>query len=663
MRKVRRLARRTESGQMAIVLVLGVTLILSLTSLLLTTTSAQHDSIINNVVLEKLSYRAVEAGIADVSYELNANFDLLSCNSSNTPGSFESSSTPSLASNSAGVLASCSSETPFNVWIPVADTGQAPFVPEFYLITNPTFAPPTYNPGSGTYNPSNTAETPVSVEIVGAAGRGADVIYQNTTAVFEASNQFLLNTYWTQFNDLDPDAYTKATGQPPPDCEHWDWQWNAAATDEHTNSNDYGTCDELINPWETGDTVHGPVFSDDSTYVEGTPVFFGPVTTADPYCQFVDPDSSASWSKSNCAGVNAVTPPGGSTFGASVESLPANNDSLEPIAAAQGCIYLGPTYITLNGPTASAPASMTVMGAGGGSPVVATSSRANQCRPSTPGASVPLPTDGVVYVADASDAGPCAAQPALPNEIEASEAPPGCLGDAIVNGSLYGDLTIAASNNIVIDGNITYCQDPAAPGAAPNCPSAPNPSDPVPVISGSGGSADTSSVLGMIANRYVELNNPHTSVTPPTSAQICGHAGAPPPPACVVGNVYIDAAILALNNSFIAPGLPSAGKVYTINVIGSVVEKYAASVSLEFNQAQIEFEIGYQTDFYWDPRLSVLSPPFFFESGQDGSAPNWSITSSSVSLATPCAGLQFPAPQNGSLQQGAVSCASIPPPG
>jgi hypothetical protein len=476
-----------------------------------------------------------------------------------------------------------------------------------------------------------------------------------------------LNSDWTEFNDVDPDTYTQATGLVPPDCEHWDWQWTPSATDEHTNPGNYAACNEMITAWGPGSTVHGPIFSDDSIYIMGKPSFLGPVKTADPWCQFVNPDSQSGSSKATCAGVNGVVGPGGSEFNAGTEVLPATNDTLQSIAAADGCVYLGPTFITLNGPGANQPASMTVTGPDGALPTVGTlsASNTNQCQPSGLGASVALPKNGTVYLADAPVSPSCAAQQSLTNEIEASGAsadPPGCRGDAIVNGSLYGDLTIAASNNIVIDGNLTYCQDPATVGATPKCPSTLSITDPVPTIPGTGSSAATSSVLGLMANQYVELNNPYTAPTPPNANQVCGNAGAPAPPNCVLGNVFIEAAILALNHSFIAPGLPARGSTSSITVIGSVVEKYAPSVQLEFNAGFIEFETGYQTDFYWDPRLSVLSPPFFFEAGQDGSAPNWSLTSSTVSLATPCSGLSLPAPQGGPAQQGPVGCADVPPP-
>ncbi len=650
---------------MGLVLVLGITLMLSITAMMLAATTVQHESIVSGVALEKLSYRALEAGISDVSYELNSNFDYLSCNSSNTPGSLDAAQPSALPPTAPAVLPLCAKATPFNVWIPVVDTGRSPFVPQYYLISNPQFSLPTYNATTRTYDISGTTATPVTFDILGAAGNSGDVQYQSTTAVFQATNQLLLNAYWTQYNDIDPTLFNVVTGQSPPDCEHLDWQWTASASDEHTNASNYAACSVMINPWTPGNGVHGPLFSDDSVYVEGQPTFSGPVATADPYCQFVDPTSTNFWSKADCNGVNGVTAPTGSQFGRNVEPLPTSNDSLEPIAAADGCVYNGPTAITLNPPNAGGSSTMTVSASSGVSePTVGAllSQNANQCLPQAPGASVPIPDNGVVYVEDAPPTGPCASEQALPNEMEATDGssdPPGCRGDAIVRGSLYGDLTIAASNNVVIDGNVTYCQDPGSPGSVASCPAPsaknPVPTIPGPVAPGTTAAPATSSVLGLIANQYVELNNPFTTVPP--ANEKCGQG--PPPPDCWLGNVYIDAAILALNHSFVAPGLLESGATYTINQVGSVVEKYAESVSLGFGQSNIEYETGYQSEFYWDPRLSVLSPPYFFKSGQNGNAPTWALTSTSVSQARPCSAVALPVPMSGPAQA-TFACSSAP---
>jgi hypothetical protein len=125
-----------------------------------------------------------------------------------------------------------------------------------------------------------------------------------------------------------------------------------------------------------------------------------------------------------------------------------------------------------------------------------------------------------------------------------------------------------------------------------------------------------------------------------------------------VGTVYIDAAVMALNHDFLDAGIPlsAGGTPFTIYQVGSIVENYAESVQLSIHQADAEEDLGSDADIYWDPRLSVLSPPYFFESGKSGGSPNWSLTSSSVSLATPCSGLTFPPPLT-APSQGSLTCS------
>ena len=87
-------------------------------------------------------------------------------------------------------------------------------------------------------------------------------------------------------------------------------------------------------------------------------------------------------------------------------------------------------------------------------------------------------------------------------------------GDAIINGTLTGPLTIGTANNIIIDGNLCY-------SSGTTCSS----------VAGTSGGPPTSAtdMLGLIAYNYVELNHPVSGSS--NAAVTCGSFGAPAAPA------------------------------------------------------------------------------------------------------------------------------------
>jgi len=127
-----------------------------------------------------------------------------------------------------------------------------------------------------------------------------------------------------------------------------------------------------------------------------------------------------------------------------------NFDSLQAAAENGGCSYYGPTFIDLEG------TDMQVW-----SPDSAGSSGC----PSNGGVAS-FPSHGVIYVHNQPSSSSCGSFPSnfvLPfgSQDGVANAEPvqhhNChWGDALVQGTVGGDLTIAASNDIVITGNVTY---------------------------------------------------------------------------------------------------------------------------------------------------------------------------------------------------------------
>jgi len=87
---------------------------------------------------------------------------------------------------------------------------------------------------------------------------------------------------------------------------------------------------------------------------------------------------------------------------------------------------------------------------------------------------LPFPANGVIYVEDAPITGSngCSGAKYSSHRSPASKRSKttlrclrrqchrGCRGDIIVQGQLYGHLTLAANNNVIADGDLTYCLDP-----------------------------------------------------------------------------------------------------------------------------------------------------------------------------------------------------------
>jgi len=127
--------RADERGIAALVMVLGVILIMVVGSVVLANATIESQQINTTSLLTHYAYRALEAGITDFDYNLNSNFDYLSCNSTNTAGSSNPSPNPS--PTSAQELAVCANAPPFQTWRWVPGTWETGNVPEYFMVGIP----------------------------------------------------------------------------------------------------------------------------------------------------------------------------------------------------------------------------------------------------------------------------------------------------------------------------------------------------------------------------------------------------------------------------------------------------------------------------------------------------------------------------------------------
>ena len=183
---------------------------------------------------------------------------------------------------------------------------------------------------------------------------------------------------------------------------------------------------------------------------------------------------------------------------------------------------------------------------------------------------MPYPANGVIFV----ESGQCGQdyRPLTPYSV-----PSGC-GDAYVSGEYNKDLTIAARKDIVITGDITRQN-----------------TNPKPDVT-----------LGLIANGFVRVKHdlasgPELGVSYPGSSS----------PSCVNAATQdrdrtIDAAILALQHSFIVDHYYCGGSLGTLTVFGVIAQKFRGPVGTSGGN-------GYIKNYQYDDRLSLRQPPHFLD--------------------------------------------------
>jgi len=351
----------------------------------------------------------------------------------------------------------------------------------------------------------------------------------------------------------------------------------------------------------SADALTGNLYVNDSIFTCGTPSF-DTVRTADPNEDYVNDDSS-------CGG--SGTPSATSkTDGVPLEAIPSDDSQLASVAEQNGCLYEGPTSIVLTGTTMQITSPDTPTGKPPGAPNGSPSNDAlNQagntsvCMPASAGGSVALPNNAVVFVENclSGDAACTAGNAYNPMSGDGETGASGpTYGDAIVQGTLTGPLTIGAQNNDVIDGNLCY-------SSAASCASLP------------GNSA--TDVLGLIAYNYVEINHP---LSGGANAKICGTNGAPAAPGCDQTNWTVNAVVLALNHSFLVNNFSSGAPLGTITLNGTVSQNWRGPVGQSSGGA---ISHGYAKNYQYDSRLRYFSPPYYLSPG----TASWGIASINVS--------------------------------
>jgi hypothetical protein len=176
--------------------------------------------------------------------------------------------------------------------------------------------------------------------------------------------------------------------------------------------------------------------------------------------------------------------------------------------------------------------------------------------------SVALPPNGVIYVENDPTQGGCTAGYDRSNDYSSQQ--PGC-GDIWIKGSYASDLTIAADNDIVVTGHI----DRSSAGL----------------------------LLGLIANNFVRVYHP---VSDDCANNVTGY----------IADLRIQAAILALNHSFIVDNWNCGEPAGNLNVEGAIAQKFRGPVGTGSGGS---ISTGYRKNYVYNDRLRYREPPYFLD--------------------------------------------------
>jgi hypothetical protein len=607
------------------VIVIGLVTMIWLGTMVMVQNVTGHYPLIEQDVLQHEAYRAMQAGVNEYTSEANSNPDYVLCNAYIYKGTTYTSASsnnmtlvgsPTTRNLSGGL---CTGPA-VGSWTSVPNLATTKGPPAWFLYGSPSI----YSCTGGTSKCPATIW--VSMQVVGAAGFTKDMSYDTGTVTFDPQNGFLLNLWWLNYDQQDPASLGNNVT-----CTYY-WANGDALKPGCANVD-----------FITGESLTGNVFSNDSIFICGTPTINGAASTGDPSNYFVD-DSGCGTTVPSGTYTEAKNQP--------IEPIPEDDSVLGAVAAQAGCVYEGPTEFQLaqNGssnslyPTTQWGMDVTTPDTPNrGNPSTTASNDAdndtgnsNPCVPDSSGGWIPYPSNGVVFVENCS-AGNSICNGSNPynplsfygtnNSQEFGTYGP-TEGDAIVEGTVQGPLTIAAQNDVVVAGNVCY-------QSWTNCGTAPS-------------TQTTADVLGLIAYNYVELNHPVSCTSYDrsgncnqyTNASACPNNEAPMGPGTSLdcslspgnsgtypntGATYIDAAILALNHQFWVNYFDQGNAMGNIEINGSISEDWRGPVGTFNNNGQIT--TGYSKQYDYDPRLEYISPPQYLNPGTS----SWALGSLSSS--------------------------------
>lgn len=529
-------ARDQEAGFTMIATVIAMSVIVLLAAVAVTAVNGDAN-LTHRDYESKQAYEAARAGVEDYAFHLDANGSYWE-GCANVPA-------PS-AVNQVGSTANRRA-------VPGSTTA------EYAIELLPSTSQSTYgecstaNPAASMLEPSDNLTGAFRIRSVGFSGKARSSI----VATFRRPS-FLDYVYFTQFETLDPILYA----QP---------EWLKSAYEhcettivegrEKTPIPNSGNRYCSIISFATGDEQQGPVHTNDSFVICGKPVFGRNASdvieaSGGPPAFFAGDSSQLGPTAPGCSSSGPVMKGNLKEISSSIEP-PATNGALATIAEPR-FRYTGQVRICLTGGTA-----MSVGNDGG-------------CTNLYQGA---IPSNGVIYVS--SGAGCSSTYTPFTAEYPTTSA----CGNALVQGSYSGQLTIAAENDIIITDDLV--REPSSDG-----------------------------LLGLIANNFVRVYHsyPNEGLSDTSHQPSCSRYSGKGSESGL-GNVTIDAAILAIKHSFIVDHYDCGSNQGTLTVNGAIAQKFRGPVGTfqTGRNGQTTTVSGYSKKYEYDDRLRYEEPPNFLD--------------------------------------------------
>ena len=536
--------RRGDERGVALIAVLVSTTVLSLLATAVVSYGVGSQNISRHDQDWNAALSAAEAGVDDYLFRLNENSSYWLYSSSNLP-------------------------SPTNValtgWVPVAGGATDS---EFH------------------YTPDTSSIASDGKVRLTSTGRVGDTT--RTISVTLRHRSFLDYLYFTDFETVDPALYSGTPFTPAQAqtyCSKYFYGGFGNQRDINGRSDFSGDsdasgsyCSDIT--FISNDTLNGPMHTNDAFLVCGTPKFLG--------------DTSTSWTgasgklfRDGCpTSVPVFANPADPKNLASLTMPPSNSALKAEVGPGKnGCLYTGPTRIKLN-----SNGTMTVK-----SPFTKNTNNTASGACVKNGTSGPLPANGVIYVQNVpSTVSDPNYTSGCPYNVTSRAHPlgmpiPGDLntyacrnGDVFIEGTLQGQLTVAAENNLVVTWHLQYAN-------------------------GTNGT----DLLGLVANNFVEIYHPVNCSSGSGSA--CNlNANFPTETArnakFIDPNLY--AASLSVNHSVRVQMWNIGAPLGAVHVRGILAQRYRGPVGTSSSGTVVT---GFTKDYVYDQRLKYLSPPKFLD--------------------------------------------------
>jgi len=391
---------------------------------------------------------------------------------------------------------------------------------------------------------------------------------------------FLRYIYFTDKEAQDPALYAA----PSTDCSNYYY-------DVPSKPKRPGDCTEI--QFTGGDVIQGPMHSNDALQINGPTLFTDPKTET----SWADVASPAPAANKRWWGTGTPSARGYRPIYQAPVVLPAANSEIQSYADpakldgdAPGCQYSGQTRIRFSGNQ------MKVLSPG----TTSSTTKARCYNSSTPNTEQTLNIPPVIYVQQRS--GSCGAvgigypiNGEVAMTIAGVSNPYDCHdGDAFVQGTATGQVTIATANDVVVTGDLkTTTND----------------------FTGT-------DVIGLVANNYVWVYHPVTCVVKNCTDN---KKYTQSDWATIYGNLLstantpheIDAAILSVAHSFLVQNWDKGAALSAmgddsskLTIKGAIAQKHRGPVG---TGTATSIATGYLKNYIYDPRLMTLPPPYFLK--------------------------------------------------